>query len=116
MSLRQLPQPGIAHSSRVASFFSNVGILVANEIIDGLTVTSYMGGTILRTWSRLEPYILHERQILKRNEYHQYFEHLACVADDNRAANANLRLNLKRMPAPVPQDRSQAQSSSAERP
>jgi hypothetical protein len=56
VSLRQLPQPAMAHSSRVASFFSSIGILVAHEIIDGLTVTSYMGGTVLRTWSRLAPY------------------------------------------------------------
>jgi hypothetical protein len=111
ISLRQLPQPAVAHSSRIASFFSNVGILVANGIIDGLTVTSYMGGTILRTWSCLEPYIRQDRKIFGRDDYHQYFEHLACIADENRATNANLLPNLKRMPTSV---KSQAQLGSVE--
>jgi hypothetical protein len=61
----------------VVSYFNNVGLLVANGLIDERTVQSFMGSSVLRAWTRVSPYIRVERDKRGDPDYNGYFEHLA---------------------------------------
>ncbi len=79
----KLPDQIRDHVYAVALFFNTVGILVANGMIDGLAASSYMGGSVIKTWERLEPHIRHERKIRPDENYMAHYEHLACLVREN---------------------------------
>jgi hypothetical protein len=87
-----------AHVGPVSSFFNTVGLLVANRVIDGVLVVSYMGGSIRRAWRRLEPYIRNERERINDPLWNGFFENLAVLAIENPPEKLNARLRLRKMP------------------
>ena len=93
-----LPETVRSHAVPVLSFFNTVGVLVANGVISDLTVASYMGGSIIRAWSRLAPYIRNERKRRQDENYYLFFEHLAYLVSENPPSKLNARLKLKSMP------------------
>lgn len=95
----RLPDEAKSHVYAVAGFFNTVGALVANGMISSLAVSSYMGGSALRTWEKLEPYIRHERRIRPDENYHAFFEHLICLLKDAPPPVIDRRLGLRRLPA-----------------
>jgi hypothetical protein len=97
-----LPEPARLHVTPVASFFNTVGVLVANEVITDLTVASYMGGSTIRAWSRLAPYIRNERTRRHDENYYLFFEHLAFLVSENPPSRLNARLKLRTMPVSSP--------------
>jgi hypothetical protein len=94
-----LPEEARAPFRTVALFFNDVGILVANGVIDDVLATSYMGNSVLRAWNRLEPYIRNERCTRNDKYFFVFFEHLAFVVKQNPPSELNARLKLKAMPA-----------------
>ena len=77
-----LPDDVRARVVPVVSYFNNVGVLVANDVIDDATVRGFMSGSVLRAWDRTAPYIRVERSRRADPTYNAYFEHLAarCIA------------------------------------
>ncbi|GAA2523345.1 DUF4760 domain-containing protein [Winogradskya humida] len=77
-----LPDDDRARVVPVVSYFNNVGVLVANGVVDASTVRSFMGGSVLRAWDRAAPYLRTERRHRADPSYNAYFEHLAarCIA------------------------------------
>lgn len=94
----ELADEGRRHVTAVAGFFNTVGLLVANNVIDETVPTSAMGGSILRSWARLSPYIVNER--VRRNDpnYHMYFEDLARRALDLPPSKLREKLTVRSMP------------------
>ncbi|WBB68825.1 DUF4760 domain-containing protein [Micromonospora sp. WMMD812] len=86
------------HVVAVGGFFNSVGLLVANNVIDEVVPTSAMGGSILRSWARLSPYIANERQRRNDPNYEMYFEDLARRALDLPPSKLRSRLALRSMP------------------
>jgi hypothetical protein len=98
MGMDDLPEEARRHVVPVATFFFTVGVLVANEVIDARLASSYMGRSILRAWTLLEPYIHNERQ--RRNDEHHlmFFENLAYLVSLNPPSKLNATLKLHNMP------------------
>ncbi|WP_306204118.1 DUF4760 domain-containing protein [Actinoplanes sp. RD1] len=61
------------------SYFNNLGLLVAQRVVDPDVVRGFMNHSILRAWDRTAPYIRVERARRNDPAYYQYFEHLAAV-------------------------------------
>ena len=97
-----LPETARSHVTPVASFFNTVGVLVANGVITDLTVASYMGGSTIRAWSRLAPYIRNERTRRNDENYYLFFEHLAFLVSENPPSKLNARLKLRTLPISSP--------------
>jgi hypothetical protein len=95
----ELPEEARVHVMTVAGFFNTVGLLVAYGVIDDLIPGSAMGGSILRAWSRIAPYIENERQRRNDPNYHMYFEDLARRALDVPPSALRTRLKLRSMPS-----------------
>ncbi|AGL18828.1 DUF4760 domain-containing protein [Actinoplanes sp. N902-109] len=72
-----LPDEPRARVVRVASYFNNVGVLVANGVVDERMVRGFMGQSVLRAWDRVAPFLRVERTRRSDPAYNAYFEHLA---------------------------------------
>ncbi|WP_305784128.1 DUF4760 domain-containing protein [Symbioplanes lichenis] len=74
-----LPDDVRAQVVPAVSYFNNLGLLVAQGVVDPAIVRGFMNHSVLRAWDRAAPYIRVERA--RRNDpgYNQYFEHLAAV-------------------------------------
>lgn len=94
-----LPPAAWVHVAPATSFFNTVGLLVAHGVIDEIVPASYMGGSILRTWSRLAPYVHRERERRQDPNYLGFFEHLAFLAHRNPPSRLAVKLKLHRMPS-----------------
>lgn len=93
-----LPEAAKERVVSVASFFNTVGLLVAHGVIGKVIPASYMGGSVLRAWSRLAPYIQTERVRRGDPNYYCFFEHLAAVADATSPDQLAGLLKLRKMP------------------
>ncbi|WP_372488349.1 DUF4760 domain-containing protein [Micromonospora hortensis] len=87
-----------SHVAPVMGLFTTVGLLVAHGVIDELIPASSMGGSVLRSWARLSPYIYEERERRNDPHYGVFFENLAYRALRNPPARLKRRMRLKRMP------------------
>jgi hypothetical protein len=94
----ELPEPARTRANVVAVFFHDVGILVANGIIDDTLASSYMGRSVLRAWDSLAPYITNSRNQRNDPNLFLFFEHLAAIISQNPPAKLNKRLKLQPMP------------------
>jgi hypothetical protein len=94
----ELPWEARNHAWPVASFFTMVGALVSNGMVSDLMMASYMGASVLRAWTHLEPYIRNERRWRGDPNWHLFFEHLAFRVSTYSPAKINEALNLERMP------------------
>jgi hypothetical protein len=92
-----------SHTTPVATFFNTVGVLVANGVIDAVLVSSYMGGSVLRAWLRLAPYIRNERRRRDDANYYLFFENLVYLVSQNPPEKLNTLLKLKTMPESSPE-------------
>jgi hypothetical protein len=93
-----LPESARTRATVVAVFFNDIGILLANGIIDETLVSSYMGRSVLRAWNSLGPYIVRTRAQRKDPNLVLFFEHLAVIVSRNPPAKLNRRLDLQTMP------------------
>ncbi|GAA2589594.1 hypothetical protein GCM10010435_80250 [Winogradskya consettensis] len=77
-----LPDNDRARVIPVVSYFNNVGVLVANGVVDETVVRGFMGQSVLRAWDRAAPYLRAERLHRADPSYNAFFEHLAarCIA------------------------------------
>ena len=93
-----LPESARTRATVVAVFFNDIGILLANGIIDETLVSSYMGRSVLRAWNSLGPYIVTTRAQRKDLNLVLFFEHLAVIVSRNPPAKLNRRLDHQTMP------------------
>jgi Domain of unknown function (DUF4760) len=98
--LDTLPEAADRHVAPVADFYQLVGMLVANNIIDGLLVASYMGRSTLRAWSKLDPYIQTTRKNRNDPNFFFFFEHLASLVAKYPPARINKLLKLSKVASP----------------
>ena len=87
------------HLAPVSGYFNNMGVLVANGVVDAELVQSFMGGSIMVAWSRVAPYVEVERQRRSDPNYALFFEHLAALCIRTPPGELNRRLRLERVPA-----------------
>jgi hypothetical protein len=97
-----LPEEARRHATPVASFFGLVGMLAANGMISDLMVASYMGRSIVRAWTHLEPYIRNERERRGDPNWYLFFEHLASIVTAYPPSKIDSTLRLRRMPVVRP--------------
>jgi hypothetical protein len=83
----------------VMSYFNTVGLLVVQNALAIETVASVMGGSVVRAWEVLAPYIYDERERRGGDpNYYGYFEHLAVVIQQIGPAELKNRLALMKSP------------------
>jgi hypothetical protein len=99
LGTEDMPDLVKSHVVPVQDHFNTVGILLANNVIDDLLVASYMGGSVVRAWRRIGPYIYNERRRRGDPNYQGFFENLAAVVVDSGGPEAlRVKLNLKSLP------------------
>jgi hypothetical protein len=98
VAIGELGDEARAHVAPVAGYFNNVGVLVANGVVEAELVQSFMGGSILRAWSRTAPYVEVERRRRQDPFYSSFFEHLAALCIRTPPAELHGRLHLERVP------------------
>jgi hypothetical protein len=87
-----------AHLAPVSGYFNNMGVLVANGVVDAQLVQSFMGASILGSWWRVAPYAEVERRRRDDPNFALFFEHLAALCLRTPPAELNRRLHLARVP------------------
>lgn len=78
---------------RVSHYLDNLGVLVANDLLNPHLAAGFLGDSTLRLWSLLEPFIERERALRSPNAYLQYFEHLAATVHEVQPSR--VRADLK---------------------
>lgn len=81
----------------MASIYNNLGKLVAHGLVDESLIIGAYGGSLLRAWNLLAPYVYLERQEDQRNPM-RYFEDLAWRVSSNRPDDVYRRLGLRALP------------------
>ncbi len=80
--IRGLPDDVAQASLKVSHFLDNLGVLVANDLLDPKLAAGFLGDSTLRQWLLLQPFVERERELRSPNAYLQYFEHLAATMRD----------------------------------
>jgi hypothetical protein len=96
--MTDLPNEARGHAYAVLKFFDTVGLLVAHGVVNELVPLGAMGGSILRAWARIGPYLKNERIRRQDPNYAMFFENLAARAYRMPPARLNARLRLRSMP------------------
>jgi hypothetical protein len=98
--LSELPDEARENALAVCHYLDNLGVLVAEQLMDAAVAARYLGDTCLALWKRLRPYIEAEREKRARRgfagprDYLRYFEHLGAAFEELEPARQ--RANLKR--------------------
>lgn len=91
---RGLPQDVREHASAIGLFYDDLGKLVAHRIVDKKLIIGAYGGTIVRSWDKLAPYVYAERH-LHGNHFWIYFEHLAAITAKTTPESVYSRLESR---------------------
>jgi len=73
-----LPPDARRAVDRVTSYFTGLGALAVQQMLDEPYAVTFMGYRANRAWTELEPYIIRERQIRDDSDYLVFFEDLVC--------------------------------------
>lgn len=73
-SFSALPDEGRVHALRLSHFYDHLGLLAAHRLIDPDAALGYLGDSMMDAWTRLEPFIFHERTSRINGEYQEYFD------------------------------------------
>jgi len=92
-----LPEETRNHVLEVCHFFDNLGVMVANKAVDEKLIISFLGGTALKTWEIIYPYIMAERAGRENGLYQEFFEHLIFVIKKNPPEKVIKKMSLKRL-------------------
>lgn len=83
----------------LTSYFNEVGVLVANNVVSAELVSGLMGGSIVESWDALAPYIYARRHDRGDDpNYYAYYEHLAACMQKLGPDRLEAKLGLKRLP------------------
>jgi hypothetical protein len=94
-----LPDDVAQASLKVSHFLDNLGVLVANDLLDPKLAAGFLGDSTLRQWVLMKPFIERERELRSPNAYLQYFEHLAATLHEIKPAR--VRAVLRKWDAPA---------------
>jgi hypothetical protein len=82
-------------------FYDNLGLLVVHGVVEPDPVISFVGGSAMWAWERLEPFIRAERATSDEptggHHYQEYFENLVLLARDPSLGQARIREKLWRL-------------------
>jgi hypothetical protein len=93
---RFLPEPAAAHVRITSHFFDNLGVLIVSGAVEEQYIISFVGDSIDRAWSVLEPYIMKEREFLN-GDYQEFFEHLVVRVRENPPFHVRRTMNLQKL-------------------
>jgi hypothetical protein len=91
-----LPDEARRHVTRLAQYYSSLGMMVALDVVDQTLLISAAHYRVRRAWAILEPYVLTERA-RRKSTYMAYFEHLAAVAGESDLPAMHRELGLKKI-------------------
>lgn len=97
---RALPENAREHAAALGLFYDDLGKLVAHHVVEKELVIGAYGGTIVRVWDALAPYVYAERR-LYGNHFWIYFEHLAALTATTSPESVYAQLR-SRPPTPRP--------------
>ncbi|MFF7309203.1 hypothetical protein [Streptomyces sp. NPDC008137] len=93
----QLPEEARRKIQRVGLFYNDLGKLVAHGLVDESLIIGAYGGSLLRAWTLLAPYVYLERQEHQRIPM-RYFEDLAWRVSSRRPETVYSELGLHALP------------------
>lgn len=93
-----LPDDARARLTEVISYFNNVGLLLHQGIVDERVIQGFMGGSLLRAWDRVAPYLRVERALRDDPIFYGFFEHAVARCDAVTREELRDRLRLATMP------------------
>ncbi|CAL9305253.1 hypothetical protein SUDANB51_04319 [Streptomyces sp. enrichment culture] len=93
----QLPEETRRHVQRVGLFYNDLGKLVAHGLVDESLIIGAYGGSLLRAWNLMAPYVYLERQEHQRSPM-RYFEDLAWRVSSRRPEDVYRKLGLRVLP------------------
>ncbi|MET9760001.1 hypothetical protein ABZ016_13230 [Streptomyces sp. NPDC006372] len=97
VAYQQLPEESRRYIQRVGLFYNDLGKLVAHGLVDESLITGAYGGSLLRAWNVLAPYVYLERQEHQRQPM-RYFEDLAWRVSRRRPEAVYVKLGLHLLP------------------
>jgi hypothetical protein len=81
LGFRNLPEQAQTNVHSASLLCDHIGLCVAHNLVDQTIVAGFVGDSVQRLWSILDPYVRQERQLLQADgfspEYLEYFEDLA---------------------------------------
>lgn len=84
---------------RVTSYFTGLGALAAQQMLDEPYAITFMGYRASRAWDELEPYIIREREIRDDSDYLVFFEDLVCRIRDHWPPTRSYGFKLRTLPS-----------------
>ncbi|MEV5568713.1 hypothetical protein AB0L06_01575 [Spirillospora sp. NPDC052269] len=90
----ELPLEARKAIDKVTSYFTGLGAMVAQGILDEPFATNFMGYRANLIWIALEPYILRERSLRNDSDYLIFYEDLICRIRENWPPSAG-RFDLR---------------------
>ncbi|MCE7048533.1 DUF4760 domain-containing protein [Streptomyces purpurascens] len=97
VAYQQLPEESRRYIQRVGLFYNDLGKLVAHGLVDESLIIGAYGGSLLRAWNLLAPYVYLERQEHQRQPM-RYFEDLAWRVSSRRPETVYRELGLHVLP------------------
>lgn len=94
-----LPADARRAVDRITSYFTGLGALAAQQMLDEPYAITFMGYRANRAWDELEPYIIRERQIRDDSDYLVFFEDLVCRIRDHWPPTKSYGFKLKTLPS-----------------
>jgi hypothetical protein len=97
VAYQQLPEETRRYIQRVGLFYNDLGKLVVHGLVDESLIIGAYGGSLLKAWNLLAPYVYLERQEHQRNPM-RYFEDLAWRVSAHRPEDIYRELGLHLLP------------------
>jgi hypothetical protein len=94
-----LPADARKAVDRVTSYFTGLGALAVQRMLDEPYAVTFMGYRANRAWSELEPYIIREREIRGDSDYLVFFEDLICRIRDHWPPTQKYGFKLRSLPS-----------------
>jgi hypothetical protein len=79
IGIQGLPPEARQAAEKVSHYLDNLGFLVAKDLTKPELAAGFLGGSALRVWTVLRPFIVRERELRQEPRYQEYFEHLAAT-------------------------------------
>jgi hypothetical protein len=83
-----LPDEAREPAEEVIHYLAHLGLLIDSRLVEAKTVNRYMGGSVLRCWEELAPFVREERRQRGDDGYGSYLERLVGKMNRRRALDS----------------------------
>lgn len=97
LGIWKLPEPVKHHFRYAASFYDDLGKLVAHKVVDERLILGAYGGSVVPMWRIMAPLVVEERAAGRRHMY-VYFEDLAARALRRSEQEIHKSIHLQQFP------------------